>query len=219
MIINDPLWFDRYHLDDPEYQKVKYIQRDIFSDLNNKIMFWHYVPLARFLYDRTIRRFKENFERHLAIFVDKFQEHYKEHSESVVRDICDNIISAKHDAIRACRRTVPHLTDCNLAMACYDMMIGGTDTSFGTFAWMLLYMCRYEEVGDRLRQEIESVIGDRKPTHEDRAHCHYVMAFISEVMRAKNTFPQGLIHKATATCEIGMRGSTIIDHKVLTIVP
>ena len=65
------------------------------------------------------------------------------------------------------------------------MMIGGTDTSYGTFTWMLLYMVYYEEVATKLRKEIESVIGNRRPNHEDKYHCHYVMAFISEVMRIK----------------------------------
>ena len=69
------------------------------------------LPFAKIFYDMTIRKFKKTFEKHLDIFITKFQSHYKEHSESVVRDICDNIITAKYEAISESRKTVPYLTD------------------------------------------------------------------------------------------------------------
>ncbi|CAG2120584.1 unnamed protein product, partial [Medioppia subpectinata] len=55
----------------------------------------------------------------------------------------------------------------------------------------------------KLRQEIESQIGDRMPTHEDRNRCHYVMAFIAETLRFRNIIPQGLPHKVMVESTIG----------------
>ncbi|CAG2102531.1 unnamed protein product, partial [Medioppia subpectinata] len=54
----------------------------------------------------------------------------------------------------------------------------------------------------KLRQEIESQIGDRMPTHEDRNRCHYVMAFIAETLRARNVVPSGLPHKAIVNTKL-----------------
>ena len=57
---------------------------------------------------------------------------------------------------------------------------------------------------NRLREEIESEIGDRIPTHEDRNRCHYVMAFISEALRFRNvTSPTGHFHSAVVRSTIG----------------
>ncbi|CAG2122785.1 unnamed protein product, partial [Medioppia subpectinata] len=55
----------------------------------------------------------------------------------------------------------------------------------------------------KLRQEIESQIGDRMPTHEDRNRCHYVMAFIAETLRVKNVVPSGVFHRAVVDSTIG----------------
>ncbi|CAG2122706.1 unnamed protein product, partial [Medioppia subpectinata] len=54
----------------------------------------------------------------------------------------------------------------------------------------------------KLRQEIESQIGDRMPTHEDRNRCHYVMAFIAETLRARNVARFGVTHKAVVDTKI-----------------
>ncbi|CAG2180627.1 unnamed protein product, partial [Oppiella nova] len=55
----------------------------------------------------------------------------------------------------------------------------------------------------KLRQEIETQIGDRMPTHEDRNRCHYVMAFITETLRFRNITPMGVPHKAVVQSTIG----------------
>ncbi|CAG2115773.1 unnamed protein product [Medioppia subpectinata] len=104
--------------------------------------------------------------------------------------------SAKNDALRDGKESAPYLTDANLAMTVMDLFFAGTDTSQGTFQWLLLFICYYPEMQKKLRQEIESQIGDRMPTHEDRNRCHYVMAFIAETLRFRNVAPTGLPHKA-----------------------
>ena len=47
-------------------------------------------------------------------------------------------------------------------------------------------MTYYPKTQQKLRQEIESEIGDRIPEYEDRNRCHYVMAFIGETLRFRN---------------------------------
>ncbi|CAG2108400.1 unnamed protein product [Medioppia subpectinata] len=72
-----------------------------------------------------------------------------------------------------------------------------------TFQWIVLLMTYYPEMQQKLRQEIESQIGDRMPTHEDRNRCHYVMAFITETLRFRNVAPFGVPHKAVVRSTIG----------------
>ncbi|CAG2108040.1 unnamed protein product, partial [Medioppia subpectinata] len=127
---------------------------------------------------------------------DKFTKHFDDYNESIERDFCDALISAKNDALRDGKESAPYLTDANLAMTVMDLFFAGTDTSQGTFQWLLLFVCYYPEMQQKLRQEIESQIGDRMPTHEDRNRCHYVMAFIAETLRVRNVAPTGLPHKA-----------------------
>ena len=134
---------------------------------------------------------------------NKYQAHYKDYDENVIRDFCDTLITAKNEALREGKESAPYLTDENLSMAVFDLFFAGTDTSQLTFRWLLLHLT-YNKVFERkLREEIESEIGDRMPTHEDRNRCHYCMAFISETLRFSNIVPLGVQHVAIVDNKIG----------------
>mgnify|MGYP004534001663 CR=1 FL=1 len=77
-------------------------------------------------------------------------------------------------------------------MAVFDLFLAGTQTSRMTFRWSLLHMLYNKDIEKKLRREVETVIGDRIPTHEDKNRCHYVMAFISETLRHSNMIAQGV---------------------------
>jgi hypothetical protein len=65
-------------------------------------------------------------------------------------------------------------------------------------------MANYPSMQTKMRHEIESVIGERMPVQEDRNHCHYVNAFISEVMRYRPIVPIGIPHKNVVQSKIGI---------------
>ena len=60
----------------------------------------------------------------IEMLKNKFRNHYKTYDESVIRDICDALISAKNDALSEGKESAPHLTDDNLAMAIIDTFLG-----------------------------------------------------------------------------------------------
>ena len=64
-------------------------------------------------------------------------------------------------------------------------------------------MTYYPKTQQKLRQEIESEIGDRIPEYEDRYQCHYVMAFIAETLRFRNVNPMAVYHKNSIDFKIG----------------
>ena len=97
-------------------------------------------------------------------------------------------------------------------MAVFDLFFAGTDTSQMTFRWLLLHMTYNKEFEKKLREEIESVIGDRMPTHEDRNRCHYCMAFISETLMFSNIVPSGVQHVAIVDNKIGNSKKCIMLH-------
>ena len=191
-------------MDDPEYKQIKYVQKDMFKEFGLRIIFWEFFPIFRFFDRKKVKKLETTFEDSIQMITNKFQSHYKGYDESIVRDFCDTLITAKNDALREGKESVPYLTDANLAMAIFDVFLAGTDTSQATFRWLLFLMLYYPEIEKKLRQEIESQIGDRLPTHEDRNQCHYTMAFISETLRHRNIVPQGVNHKAVVRSKIGI---------------
>ena len=76
---------------------------------------------------------------------------------------------------------------------------------------MLLLLSYYPEIQIKLRQEIDTNIGDRMPVQEDKNNCHYVNAFISETMRFRNIVGAGVFHKAVVQAKIGKSDSFLLS--------
>lgn len=54
-----------------------------------------------------------------------------------------------------------------------------------------------------IREEIRNVIGNDFPDLQHRFHCHYTMAFISEVIRFHHVAPFSLPHRNIEKVQIG----------------
>jgi cytochrome P450 len=65
-------------------------------------------------------------------------------------------------------------------------------------------MAKFPNLQIKMKKEIESVIGDRTPVHNDRTDCHFVNAFISECLRYRNIVPLGGIRRASCDTKIGI---------------
>ncbi len=44
-----------------------------------------------------------------------------------------------------------------------------------------------KDIQIKLLEEVENVVGDRSPTHEDKQNCHYVNAFIAFLVNCQNS--------------------------------
>ena len=63
-------------------------------------------------------------------------------------------------------------------------------------------MAKYPEIQAKMRKEVDDQIGDRLVMQEDKSNCHYVSAFISEVLRLRIAVPTAIPHKAICDTEI-----------------
>lgn len=103
-----------------------------------------------------------------------------------------------------------------------DMFGAGLDTTLATMRWFLLYMCKYQEVQERLKsvsplslrisfkyyyrislilQELET-IPDAEFDLEHLEQCHFLRACISEVQRIRSVVPLGIPHGAVEDFKI-----------------
>ncbi|CAG2113637.1 unnamed protein product [Medioppia subpectinata] len=192
-----------YEMNNKEYKQLKYVMKDFIRENSMKFMILQVLPVARYAFKGMADKQERIMNEMVDMLKNKFVKHYEDFDESSQRDFCDALISAKNDALRDGKESAPYLTDDNLALTIFDLFFAGTDTSQQTFQWLLLFLCYYPEIQKKLRQEIESQIGDRMPTHEDRNRCHYVMAFIAEAMRFRNVVPMSPLHKTVVQTKIG----------------
>ncbi|CAG2172630.1 unnamed protein product [Oppiella nova] len=201
-IISASILGKSYTMDDPELKRFKYVLMDVGHEVGARFMLWDFSSFIRLLDRRSVQKQQQILTEMSLMIRNKFKDHYADYSDAIERDICDALITAKNEALREGKEWAPYLTDDNLAMSAMSLFLGGISTSQNTFQWIVLLMCYYPEVQRKLRQEIETQIGDRMPTHEDRNRCHYVMAFIAETLRFRNIIPIGVPHRALVDIQI-----------------
>ena len=79
-----------------------------------------------------------------------------------------------------------------------DLFFAGSETTATTIQWACYFFMRHPEVQERMRKEIEEVVGtNRRPSLADKPSMPYTEAVISEVQRIANIAPITVLHTAT----------------------
>ncbi|GAB6023745.1 hypothetical protein CHUAL_008501 [Chamberlinius hualienensis] len=86
-------------------------------------------------------------------------------------------------------------TDNGLIAIALDLVNAGTDTSASTLVWTAMYMAKYPEIQRKVQDEIDSVIGQREPSYNDRSNTPYVEAIINEIHRIVSLVPVAVPHR------------------------
>ena len=75
------------------------------------------MPIMRIFNKKFVIKYKELTNDFVLFLKQNFENHYKTYDESVIRDFCDALISAKNDALREGKESATYLTDDNLSLA------------------------------------------------------------------------------------------------------
>jgi cytochrome P450 len=93
------------------------------------------------------------------------------------------------------------------------LLLAGHETTANALAWTLALLARHPEAAERLAAEVDAVLGDRPPAHDDFAALAFTERVIREAMRL---YPPiwALERRATAADELGgfriPAGSTVV---------
>ncbi|ESK98378.1 cytochrome p450 [Moniliophthora roreri MCA 2997] len=88
-----------------------------------------------------------------------------------------------------------HLTDKLLAYCAGTVLEAGSDTTASTVQSFILFMISHPHVLKKLREEIDSVVGDgRMPTFENLGTLPYLIACIKETLRRRPPAALGIPH-------------------------
>ncbi|XP_061173041.1 cytochrome P450 2C8-like [Saccostrea echinata] len=144
----------------------------------------------------------EDVENHLRQIL---KDHKKEFDENSPRDFIDvymkKIKSEKNN---------PNTTfdEEQLLKILAELFVAGTETSSTALRWFSLFMIRHPDVQDKMRKEINNVIGSsRYPNMEDKQNLPYCEAVIHEVLRIGAIAPISVPHGLTR--DLPYKGFTI----------
>ncbi|CAG2119370.1 unnamed protein product, partial [Medioppia subpectinata] len=202
-ILGSIMYSEKFDNEHPALKKYKYLTIDYIPEVGSAMMMYEFVPMSKYFMADPLAKYKSYFNELLVYTRDIYQKHDKTYDSNSLRDFCDILIAAKHEAIADDKQSAQYLIDDNLLVTLIDMFIAGVDTSQITLMWILLYLAYYPHYQDKLHSEISFELGGREPVAEDIPRLNYTLAFVSEILRHRNVAPMGVFHKTLADCKLG----------------
>jgi cytochrome P450 len=98
------------------------------------------------------------------------------------------------------------MSDRQLRDECFTMFLAGHETSATVLSWVWAMLSQHPDVEQRLQAEMESVLGERRPTFQDLPNLVYTRAVIEECMRM---YPPGWLVPRSAEAADTIRGTAI----------
>ncbi|KAK1653818.1 hypothetical protein QYE76_071623 [Lolium multiflorum] len=92
------------------------------------------------------------------------------------------------------------LTDDQLMMLLFEVVMAGTDTTLMTTEWAMFEIARHPEIQERLCREIQEVCGDDRVTEDHLPRLPYLNAVFHETLRlhpAASVLPPRFVHETT----------------------
>ncbi|XP_061173046.1 cytochrome P450 2H2-like [Saccostrea echinata] len=164
------------------------------SSNGNLIFLASFLPFLRYFPGDPlkIRKVLKNFEL-LEKYLSKIiSDHKESFDQNNVRDFIDVYLKKMKS-----EESNPNTTfdDEQLVKLLLDFFTAGTETTSTALRWFAVFMIRNPEVQEKMRNEINDVIGNsRYPTMEDRPNLPYTEAVLHEVLRIGCLVPLSLPH-------------------------
>jgi cytochrome P450 len=112
-------------------------------------------------------------------------------------DILSDLIQAKDEESGAT------LSDIEICYELKTLFGAGHETTALMLMWTLYQLCLYPEIQDRLRKEVEDVLGERQPELDDLPHMPYTLQVLNESMRVYPPAWSLMVRKAIADIQLG----------------
>ncbi|KAF4528267.1 hypothetical protein B566_EDAN014157 [Ephemera danica] len=82
-----------------------------------------------------------------------------------------------------------------LLAICKDLFVAGSDTTFNSITYALVYMLNYQNIQRKVQEELDNIVGqDRLPALDDRQKLVYTEATLQEIMRMSSAVPLAVPH-------------------------
>ncbi len=117
------------------------------------------------------------FERNYAEFRGLVQSFIDRRRQEPGSDLISMLLISVDD------ETNEQMTDDQLFDEAITIFAAGFETTSTTLTWLWYVLEQHPTIADKMREEIDSVLGQRTPTIEDVAHLSYIKMVISECLR------------------------------------
>ena len=207
----------KYDLEDEEFLKiVKTMETQTEED--RIVFFIALSSLMRFVFWPKWRLIMRNMKYFRNLIGLRFKEHEESFQVQETRDFTDSLLWAR---VQAREEEEEDLIKCidswNIRNAVANLFFAGSQTTRTTLSWWFLYSALNQDMQDKIRQEVNSVLPNDEdtPLIEMKEKCPFLLAFTSEVLRMRPVAPFAVPHKA-------LENGIIAGHKIpagTTVLP
>jgi cytochrome P450 len=106
------------------------------------------------------------------------------------------------------------LSDRELGSNVFIFLLAGAETTANSITFILYWLCRYPEIQEKARQEIEQVLGGKDPSYEDLDKLVYLNNIIKETLRITPVVP---MTSRTTKVPVKYKNYTIPEDSVVII--
>ena len=171
----------------------------------------HYLPIKA--YDRVVQPF---FEIH-----DIIRKLLRERKETFdptqpVEDFMSALLRTKHDLegeAESDEERAALLSEDHFVITMEDMFIGGYETTSTNLRFVIAFLANYPKYQEDIHRQLDEVVGNRRPSLDDRPNLPLVQATILETLRVGNVLPFAVPHLTlndTTLCGYRIPKDTIV---------
>ncbi|XP_065300300.1 cytochrome P450 1A1-like [Dermacentor albipictus] len=170
----------KFDVNSPDLLQLANINRGLpdMSPLQSDIAPWLGV-----LQWRLERSFCRHMNELLALFSRLYDKTKDEYVQGKELNFVHAILAAREEAIEQDKNDAIYLTERNMMQIALNLFEAGLNTSVSAADWLLLELVRNPDIQRKVQSEIDTVIGERRPTKEDSDRLPFTVACILEVLR------------------------------------
>ena len=133
-----------------------------------------------------------------------------------VEDFMSALLKTRHDFEVECETDEERsalLSEDHFIAAIEDMFFGGYETTSTTLRFAIAFLASHPNYQEAIQHQLDEVLGDRRPSLDDRPNLPLVQATILEALRLGNVLPMALPHIAlvdTILCGYRVPKDTVI---------
>uniref|UniRef100_W5MBV9 Uncharacterized protein n=1 Tax=Lepisosteus oculatus TaxID=7918 RepID=W5MBV9_LEPOC len=187
---------DRFEYNNPQFLRLqKLVNENVRLIMSPKMQLFNIFPFIGY-FIKDFKKVSSNSNETQSFFRKLYKERKNAVDPNDMRSFIDTFIVKQHE--EEAKNSHTYFDEDNMIFTSANLFGAGTETTSTTLRWGLLLMMRYPHIQEKVKAEIERVIGrERPPRSEDRKSMPYTDAVLHEVQRFGNVVPMNVLHETT----------------------
>ena len=114
-----------------------------------------------------------------------------------VEDLMSSLLRTRHDLEPECEsdeEKAALLSEDHFVATIQDMFFAGYETTSTTLRFLVAYLANFPKYQEDIHRQLDEVVGNRRPSLDDRPNLPLIQATILEVLRVANVVPLAVPH-------------------------